>query len=219
MATLRNLSSNCRCHFILFCLTVVLGVCVWTLWFAVNSDRDNVHPLITQLIPAGHCACQTSTTFECSSCLKSFHPISTTTQGLPWQFQYGRDDRNHGLDGSQCRASFPGLFQEIHRASGFWEARHGFSMEDLDAIKLEQGMARAAIYEGELYVITARGKGEDHRRKIMAILSSIYRALMASPDRASRPSIEFVFSVEDKVGDVVGPGYPIWVLARKASEE
>jgi hypothetical protein len=75
------------------------------------------------------------------------------------------------------------------------------------------------IIGGELYVIEARARDEDQRRKILATLSSMFRALTTFPTRHSLPDIEFVFSVEDKVEEVVGNGQPIWALARKVSEE
>ncbi|EEP82810.1 conserved hypothetical protein [Uncinocarpus reesii 1704] len=140
----------------------------------MNSDSDNVPPILTQLIPAGHCACKSSTTFNCATCIES---IPATTSGTPslapspstpaWAFQYGRDDRNLALNKTECQTSFP-----------------------------------------------VRAAQEDHRRKIVATLSSIHRAL-----RVDAPNIEFAFSIEDKVDDVSGAGHPLWVLARKASEE
>lgn len=64
----------------------------------------------------------------------------------------------------------------------------------------------------------ARAKGEDHRQKILAVLSAIHRALVADRDRRSR-DISFVFSVEDKVEDVTSSEYPVWVFSRAATEE
>lgn len=196
------------------------------MWFAMNSDRDNVPQVFTQLIPAGHCTCQTSTSFQCADCLTCLkgenHAVSNATAKphSEWHFEYGRDGRNLGLGRSQCQASFPGLFQDIRRATEYWKtARGGISREDLDATPLENGMARARIDKGELYVVAVRAKGEDHRRKIVAMLASMYRALSASPERTSHGPIEFMFSVEDRVDDVNGVGHPIWALSRKASEE
>lgn len=206
------------------------GILVFTIWFGMNSDRDNVHPLVTQMIPAGHCTCQTSTTFQCAdclTCLASSTPVEKNQQQQQqsalstWKFEYGRDDRNLGLSRDQCQSAFPGLFQDITRAGDYWRAQGGITKEDLDAVSLQPGMARAIIQDGELYVVAARAKNEDRRRKILAALSSMHRALTASPDRAStKPdTVEFIFSVEDRVDDVHGGGHPIWVLARKATEQ
>lgn len=206
----------------LFCVIATLSFSfILAIWYGVNSDRDYIHPVITQLIPAGHCACQTSTTFECSSCLSCSEGrlIKQLTPSNSWRFQYERDARNEGLDRAQCNTAFPGLFEDPFRASKYWESHGRLAMEDLDAIRLEYGMARAFIYNGELYVVAARPKSEDHRRKILSVLSSIHRALVADPDRSSLRDIEFVFSVEDKPEDVTDPDNPVWVFARSAMEE
>ncbi|KAA8642958.1 uncharacterized protein ATNIH1004_009720 [Aspergillus tanneri] len=136
-----------------------------------------------------------------------------------WEFQPARDGSNESLDRDQCHAAFPGLFEDIVRAAAYWRSHGALSSAELDLIRLEQGMARAFIHRGELHVVAARAKGEDHRQKILAVLSSIHRALVADPNRAVRPNIEFVFSVEDKVEDVTDPVNPVWVLARSATEE
>ena len=186
----------------------------------MNTDRNYIHPLLTQLIPAGHCACLTSTSFQCSSCLTCSQ--TSLLQQLPpssnWKFQYDRDAGNEALDREQCKTAFPGLFEDVFRAVDYWRLHGALTTEDLDWIHLEYGMARAFIYRGELYVVAARAKGEDHRRKILAVLSSIHRALVADRDRRLR-DMEFVFSVEDKVEDVTSSDYPVWVFSRAATEE
>ncbi|EER25372.1 hypothetical protein CPC735_064720 [Coccidioides posadasii C735 delta SOWgp] len=209
------------CLIITPCLVAIIGMGIFGLWFGMNSDGDNVHPLLTQLIPAGHCTCKASTTFNCTSCVDlitptTFETASPSLSPSPpaWTFVYGRDDRNVGLTRSQCQSSFPGLFEDVHRAVRFWASRDGIQKESLDGIKLRGGMARAMIFNGNLYVIETRAAQEDHRRKILGVLSSIHRALQDNV-----PDIEFIFSIEDRVDDVSGTGQPLWVLGRKASEE
>ena len=182
-------------------------------------------------MPAGHCNCQTSTTFQCADCLtclassppgpveKDLDFQNRQQAALSWKFEYGRDHRNLGLDRGQCQTAFPGLVQDVIRGADYWRSQGGITKEDLDAVSLEPGMARALIQDGELYVVAARAKGEDHRRKILAALSSMHRALTANLERSSKDTIEFIFSVEDRVDDVQGEGHPIWALARKASEQ
>lgn len=80
-------------------------------------------------------------------------------------------------------------------------------------------MARAFISQGRLHVVASRARNEDHRRKILGVLSSIHRALAADQERSFRRDIEFVFSVEDKVDDVTSPDAPVWVFARTATEQ
>nr|OQO23612.1 hypothetical protein B0A51_08069 [Rachicladosporium sp. CCFEE 5018] len=192
---------------------------IWILWYAVNSDRDDVHPILNQLIPAGHCACQTATIFECSSCLEPTPEfVANATEVEPWKYEYGRDDRNAGLPEQQCWTSFPGLFEDISRGARYWKENGGISRQALDSVKLVAGMTRAMIFDGDLYVVSTKSKGEDHRRKILATLSAMHRALAAAPDRRSMPNVEFIYSVEDKASDVTGIGDPMWVFARRASE-
>lgn len=201
-------------------ITALCGGAVFAIWYGMNSDRDYIHPVLTHLIPAGHCACQTSTTFQCSSCLtcaKDAAPDQSTDPA--WKFEYPRDARDEALSHAKCQASFPGLFEDVQRGAKHWRSHGGIATPDLDAIKIEQGMARAFITHGDLHVVTARSKGEDHRRKILGVLGSIHRALAADPGRASRRDIEFVFSVEDKVDDVTNPHNPVWVFSRIPSEE
>jgi hypothetical protein len=80
-------------------------------------------------------------------------------------------------------------------------------------------MARAIISNGDLYVVATRAKGDDHRCKILGTLGSIHRALSSSSNRTSHPTIEFIFSIEDRVDDIDAVSHPVWVLSRKASEE
>ncbi|KAL2851075.1 glycosyl transferase family 90-domain-containing protein [Aspergillus pseudoustus] len=212
------------------------------LWFTVNSDRSYLHPLLTQMIPAGHSACETATVFRCDSCLTCSHQTNSLTQSPDkWQFEYARDGNNVALSREQCSAAFPGLVQDIARANRYWRSQSGLSSAELDTITLKQGMARARIANGELYVLAARARREDHRRKIISVLSAMHRALVtdtvrrtslssSSSSQASRnhrhrhnhhQPIEFVFSIEDKLSDVADPAVadPIWTLARTASEE
>ncbi|KKK25546.1 hypothetical protein AOCH_001369 [Aspergillus ochraceoroseus] len=208
------------------------GVFIYLMWFGMNSDHDNVPALLTQLIPAGHCTCQSSTTFQCADCLSclvlpSPSPPPPQPSALEperpstWSFLYERDDQDRGLSQSQCQASFPGLFQDVRRGVEYWKSREGgISIDDMNATPFEDGMARAIISNGELYVVATKAKGEDHRRKILATLGSIYRVLSASSTRRwSLPTIEFIFSIEDRVDDIDAFGHPVWVLSRKVSEE
>lgn len=206
----------------LLCLIACLSsIVILVIWYGVNTDRDYIHPVLTQLIPAGHCACQTSTTFQCSSCLSC--PETTlplrSNSSPSWKFEYPRDSRNEALDQTQCRTAFPGLFEDVARGETHWLSLGGLETQDLDAISIEPGMARAFISQGHLHVVAARAMGEDHRRKIVGVLSSIHRALAADPDRGTHRDIEFVLSVEDKVEDVTNSEHPVWVSARTSTEQ
>ncbi|KAK2750140.1 hypothetical protein FQN57_004636 [Myotisia sp. PD_48] len=212
-------SSTCvgRRHPLGTLIIAVLAICIFLIWYGMNSDKDNIPPVLTQLIPAGHCTCATSTSFNCSSCLESISQVKPETSLSTWTFQSDRDKNNISLNRRQCGVSFPGLFEDINRATGFWEK--GVSAADISKIQLQNGMAKARIHNGELYVINTRSAQEDHRRKILAILSSIHRALSAHPNTDIPWNFDFVFSVEDRVQDIGGRDHPIWVLGRKAKEQ
>ncbi|KAL2789343.1 glycosyl transferase family 90-domain-containing protein [Aspergillus keveii] len=226
-------SRRSRCHqhpilttlCLLSSLSITFGVLLWT---AVNSDRAYLHPLLTQIIPAGHCACETATVFECSSCLTCSHQttlsLSPSSELERWEFEYARDGHNAALSRDQCDAAFPGLLEDVHRANAYWSKRGGISSAELDTITLNPGTARARIANGQLYVLATRARGEDHRRKILAALSAMHRALITDIDNHQGPGtgidIEFIFSIEDKLSDVADASNdPIWSLARTASEE
>lgn len=214
------------CSIVLSAVIAVFGVSVFALWFGMNSDKDNVPPLLTQLIPAGHCACQSSTLFNCSGtgsdpiygCPVELSPAPSPSD---WTYEYARDNANWGLSHQQCGSAFPGLFEDVARATRFWETRHGLTSTDLDTVPMRNGMARAIVHNGQLHVVEAHSAQEDHRRKIVAILSSIHRAVTTTPTQKHNQTIEFIFSVEDKLEDVADPrkNHPIWSLGRKAAEE
>ena len=196
-----------------------LAITTWTFWYGMDSDKDNIYPVLTQMIPAGHCACETSVVFECSSCLRFLNPPQDRSPPSSWQYEYGRDGKNVGLADDQCEAAFPGQYEDINRGMDYWSQRGKITRRTLDDIHLRNGVTRAMIYGGHLYIIATKSKGEDHRRKTVATLSSIHRALASYPDRRTMPNIEFTFSIEDKANDVSGNDHPLWVIARRAQEQ
>ena len=190
----------------------------------MNSDKDNVPPLLTQLIPAGHCSCQSATIFNCSASEPIYScPVYVPSPPEPpeWEYNYERDNANWGLSAGQCDSAFPGLFEDVNRAVKFWKTRDGVTSQDLDAVPMRNGMARVLVRNNQLYVVETHAAQEDHRRKIVAILSSIHRALTSFPSTAPLPTFEFIFSIEDKLDDIADPRKypPIWALGRKATEE
>lgn len=200
---------------------ILPALAIYTIWYSMNSDKDNIPAFLLQVIPAGHATCEKATIFQCSSCLEQNWATNRNDTDI-WSYQYGRDDRNEGLSESQCQVAFPGLFEDIHQGTNYWQHRRQTTIAPrmLDRIDVKHGMTRAMIFNGDLYIIQSRSMGEDHRRKTLAALSSMYRALSATGDRRSLPNIEFVFSVEDKATDVTSiKTEPLWVLARKASEQ
>jgi hypothetical protein len=55
----------------------------------------------------------------------------------------------------------------------------------------------------------------DHRKKAIAIMQSMHRAITAIPISREVPNIEFVFTVEDMPGNA---SQPLWALARRAQD-
>ncbi|MCJ1286564.1 hypothetical protein MMC26_005910 [Xylographa opegraphella] len=192
-----------------------IAVVVLFIVYGTRSDYDRLNPAIGRLLPAGHCLCRSSVTFKCTTCLDSIGTISDSVIDTVWEFRYGRDDGNEGLTPDQCAHAFPGLFEDIKRAK---DARGGKKIEksDLDAMVVYKGMVRAMIYAGELYVIEVHCMGDDHRRKVVATLSSVYRAMTAVASRRALPNIEFFFTIEDMADD---PNTPLWVLTRRIQDE
>ncbi|CAK4019079.1 glycosyl transferase family 90-domain-containing [Lecanosticta acicola] len=206
----------------LIAASLLLCLITWMFWYAANSDQDNIPPIFTQLIPAGHATCASATVFECSSCLEQHFLSSNQSESSPsWTFDYHRDGQNEGLHQEQCEIAFPGLFEDVKQGLFHWKTVGRITKSTLDQVPLQNGMTRAMIHSGNLYILASKSKGEDHRRKILAVLSSMHRALAAAgEERHTLPDIEFIFSIEDKASDITSSNTaPLWVLARKATEK
>jgi hypothetical protein len=114
----------------------------------------------------------------------------------------------------QCNVAFPGYFEEVHRAAETRRTRQSnVTLDELDAIELSRGMVRAMIIGGKLRVLESKHMDEDHRKKGLAILHSIYRSF--SSNVRSVPNVEFIFSIEDMVDH---PTQPIWTLSRRPQD-
>ena len=142
-----------RIQFIIFLVTSATIFTVLVLYVS-KSDDPELLPFLKELIPAGHCLCESSTNFECTTCLDCANPSSIVYQNKSasdrsWEYQYGRDDRNQGLDTEQCNAAFPGLYEDIHRAARL-RLQRPISAKEVASIKLSYGMVRAMIHDGEV---------------------------------------------------------------------
>ena len=189
---------------------------------ATKSEAAEMSSFMKKIMPAGNCLCESSTVFDCklsapeiqSHAGKGGTESSTSVEDI-WQFQFGRDDNNLGLGDEQCRSAFPGLFEEVHRSVQL-RAEKGkkITLQELDSIELTQGRIRAIIIDRKLRVLASQHMDEDHRKKGLAILYSIYRSISISEHPI--PNIEFILSIEDKVEY---PHQPIWTLARRPHDE
>lgn len=204
-------------------LLAIIALIVWLVLAiirATHSDTD-ISGFVKKLLPAGNCLCDSSTVFDCSLSLAEANKQGPTTevespnQGTAeWQFQYERDSLNFGLTREQCNVAFPGYFEEVYRAVEVRKRRqNNVCVDELDAIQLSRGMVRAMIVGGKLRILASEQIDEDHRKKALAILSSIYRSI--STDGRPIPNVEFIFSIEDFVDH---PTQPIWTLSRRPQD-
>jgi hypothetical protein len=146
-----------------FIVAVVATVLVFigTIVYGTRSDNAELLPFVKGILPAGRCLCQYSTTFSCDTCLDcatTAPVILNHTEESPkgWTFTYGRDDLNEGLDFEQCNAAFPGLFEDIHRATKVRWGNH-VTKGELESFEFCNGMVRAMIYDGEVRLLSSQG--------------------------------------------------------------
>ncbi|KAL4885246.1 glycosyl transferase family 90-domain-containing protein [Aspergillus karnatakaensis] len=198
----------------------VLSVILLTfLLFDRNSDSYFTNSgargyILKQPVANTQCA-NAGTNTDSSS---SSEPGSGRNATREWTFDVRRDGDNHGLSHEQCLAAFPKLFIEIDKAvkERLTDGGKGLiSFKEVDDLASgdEDGLVRAVIRGGELYIIDfgnmpytfSRGK---------ATLHSLNRALAAYPDRHELPDIEFVFSTDDYSNGKS----PIWSYSKRAQD-
>ncbi|KAL6231256.1 hypothetical protein BDW75DRAFT_48779 [Aspergillus navahoensis] len=147
------------------------------------------------------------------------------TQQSGWEFNVHRDGDNHGLSESQCLSAFPKLFAELDRTAEFWTASGGITYQDVEDIARGggvdgngNGLVRAAIEDGELYIIDYGSQPYTFTRG-KATLHSLHRALSSYPDRHSLPDIEFVLTTDDFGTRLGSRQSPIWSYTKRADDE
>jgi hypothetical protein len=67
-----------------------------------------------------------------------------------WVFNSTQDVGNYGLSTEQCRAAFPGLFQELERAASYRETVGRITLNDVDLSWTKAGVVRAMIVEQQV---------------------------------------------------------------------
>ncbi|KAJ5625429.1 hypothetical protein N7510_001738 [Penicillium lagena] len=142
--------------------------------------------------------------------------LHTPLRNESWEFIVKRDGNNHGLSEEQCRAAFPKLFVEIDKSASL-RTENKVTFKDLDSRNVEDGMVRGIINRGELYIVDFAAMPVTATRA-HATLNSLYRALMAFPDRHLLPSIEFIFTTEDFDNEPTGLA-PIWAYSKRDSDD
>jgi hypothetical protein len=137
------------CALVIFLVSAIL--------YGTRTERQTLPPLIKEVLPAGRCLCEFSTTFTCDTCLDcaanqaNIVANATEEEDENWVFSYRRDAHDYGLDEDQCQAAFPGLYEDIDRAKRYRKATLGkVTEQDLSSFELTKGMVRAMIYESEV---------------------------------------------------------------------
>lgn len=141
--------------FVSTCALLFLLIC--SILYGTRTENPSLPPLVKEVLPAGRCLCEFSTTFSCDTCLDcaSNQAILASNSTLKeeedyWTFKYSRDKNNYGLDDAQCDSAFPGQYEDIERAVKV-RARWGKVTEaDLSSFDLTKGMVRGMIYDREV---------------------------------------------------------------------
>ncbi|KAK3217592.1 hypothetical protein GRF29_1g3558068 [Pseudopithomyces chartarum] len=213
-------ASDCLAWFFISGIAIVIFL-VSSIIYGTRTENPSLPRVVQEVLPAGRCLCQQSTTFECATCLEcaaspAFVANSTRKEDESWVFDYRRDGSNYGLDGDQCQAAFPGLFEDIERAKNYAMGKGMVTIRNLTDFELSKGMVHAMIYDGQLYVLRTFLVDNINRQKAVASLAALHRAISAARDRPSIPNIEFVLSVEDLPAQ---PKKPLWMLSRRAEDK
>jgi hypothetical protein len=77
--------------------------------------------------------------------------IESSTSRSGWQFVSARDADNYGLNEEQCNVAFPKLFVELEKSvQQRKENRSMIIAQDVRSRRIEDGMVRGLIYDGEV---------------------------------------------------------------------
>ncbi|KAF2279972.1 uncharacterized protein EI97DRAFT_106454 [Westerdykella ornata] len=134
----------------------------------------------------------------------------------PVELHVERPPPNYGLSPAECRAQFPGLFDQIDRSVA-WRKETGrnITSADLDLSWKSSGVARALIHNQKLYILEATFDPKGHHRpRLYATLHQLNRAISSAPFPI--PSIEFTFTVDD-IADETHSHHAIWAYSRHMS--
>lgn len=146
-------ASDCLAWFFLSGIALVFFL-VCSILYGTRTENPSLPQVIQEVLPAGRCLCQQSTTFHCESCLDcAARPalVANATHALEtWEFDPRRDGANYGLDEDQCAAAFPGLYEDIERAKNFRKGRGLVTQQNLTDFVLTKGMVRAMVHHGQV---------------------------------------------------------------------
>lgn len=115
-----------------------------------------------------------------------------------WTFTPRRDANNYGLSESQCLSAFPELYAEIDRAIAYRRKTGNITLSDVEVGWRGDGIVRAMIVSGQLYIIDAHAVSDrNHRPRSIATLHALNRALVAVQGRENVPDVEFTLTDHD----------------------
>lgn len=146
--------TDCLAWFFIVGIALVFFL-ICSILYGTRTENPSLPPLVQEVLPAGRCLCQQSTTFECATCLdcneRPFIAANAShVEAERWSFDYRRDGDNYGLDTQQCQDAFPGLFEDIERAKNTRIGKGKVTPQDLTSFELSKGMVRALIFDGQV---------------------------------------------------------------------
>lgn len=156
MTFARRSLRNAGCTGFLVACGVIFSIASLIL-YGSRSDAPELLIFAQELLPAGHCLCQSSTIFNCASCLEcatsgtilatTFN--DTTKQEEDWVFSFDRDQSDPALSTQQCEAAFPGLFEDIDRAVKL-RAPNPITAQEIASLEVPAGSVRVMIFNREV---------------------------------------------------------------------
>ncbi|KAF2425797.1 hypothetical protein EJ08DRAFT_638369 [Tothia fuscella] len=151
--------------------------------------------------------------------LKVYVGVPTSGDG-DWEFDSRRDARNLGLLDDQCDIAFPKLYTELDRAK-YHLGKSSVRQESLKMWREDKpyahGQVHVLIHSGQMYIIDEK-KGACDRARAIAGLSNLYRAIIAFPNPAAIPNVEFIIDIEDTPTDNVPSNRVVWAWNRPNNE-
>ncbi|KAB8339011.1 hypothetical protein FH972_021950 [Carpinus fangiana] len=174
----------------------------------------------------GPSACKNSVSYRCDECItcaiKGSKP-APNPESEAWSWDWKKDAVNFGLNNAQCDVAFTGLFHAIDDSVAAASTTRN-TTADMESDMKMPGSIRAVVQDGQLYIhsVTPHKKDKNaFRARTIALLSSLHRALSASPTPHLIPNIEFTMTVQNSAFNAYRerPNRPIWAFARRQEDD
>jgi hypothetical protein len=144
--------SGCICLAITALFTTIPLFLVAGTKYAKYNQNPVLSPFLEYVLASSTTTSNISITNQCSPCECSIPRTLITSvdkvapQEDDWKFTFGRGDRDLVLDDQDCDAAFPGLYDEINRATQSRGYRQ-IMLQKLTTIETSNGMVRAMIHD------------------------------------------------------------------------